>query len=64
MEVDSELVDTIELIDMCVLEKSDERFIRNVSVKPEKIVSLINDRQLSDIKRFSFNFNTWRRSNI
>lgn len=56
--------DTIELIDMCVLEKSDERFIRNVSVKPEKIVSLINDRQLSDIKRFSFNFNTWRRSNI
>ena len=56
--------DTIELIDMCVLEKSDERFIRNVSVKPEKIVSLINDRQLSDIKRFSFNFNSWRRSNI
>ena len=56
--------DNIELIDMCVLEKSDERFIRNVSVKPEKIVSLINDRQLSDIKRFSFNFNTWRRSNI
>ena len=56
--------DIIELIDMCVLEKSDEKFIRNVSVKPEKIVSLINDRQLSDIKRFSFNFNTWRRSNI
>ena len=44
--------DTIELIDMCVLEKSDERFIRNVSVKPEKIVSLMNDRQLNDVKRF------------
>ena len=42
----------IELIDMCVLEKSDEKFIRNVSVKPEKIVSLMNDRQLNDVKRF------------
>ena len=44
--------DIIELIDMCVLEKSDEKFIRNVSVKPEKIVSLMNDRQLNDVKRF------------
>ena len=44
--------DIIELIDMCVLENSDEKFIRNVSVKPEKIVSLMNDRQLNDIKRF------------
>ena len=44
--------DIIELIDMSVLEKSDEKFIRNVSVKPEKIVSLMNDRQLNDVKRF------------
>ena len=44
--------DIIELIDMCALEKSDEKFIRNISVIPEKIVSLINDRQLSDIKKF------------
>ena len=44
--------DIIELIDMCTLEKSDEKFIRNISVTPEKIVSLMNDRQLSDIKRF------------
>ena len=44
--------DIIELIDMYVLEKSDEKFIRNVSVKPAKTVSLMNDRQLNDIKRF------------
>ena len=35
-----------------LVEKSDEKFIRNISVIPEKIVSLINDRQLNDIKRF------------
>ena len=44
--------DIIELIDMCTLEKTDEKFIRNIIVTPEKIVSLMNDRQLSDIKRF------------
>ena len=44
--------DIIELIDMCVLEKSDEKFMRNISVIPEKIVSLMNDRQLNDIERF------------
>ena len=35
-----------------LLEKSDEKFIRNIYVMPEKIVSLMNDRQLNDIKRF------------
>ena len=35
-----------------LVEKSDEKFIGNISVIPEKIVSLINDRQLNDIKRF------------
>ena len=44
--------DIIELIDICTLEKSDEKFIRNISVIPEKIVSLMNDHQLNDIKRF------------
>ena len=41
--------DIIEFIDMCTLEKSDEKFIRNISVIPEKIASLMDVRQLNDI---------------
>ena len=43
--------DIIELIHMCSFQKSDEEFMGNISVVPEKFVSLMNDRQLSDIKR-------------
>ena len=35
--------DIIELIDMYPLEKSDEKFTRNISFTPEKIVSLMNN---------------------
>ena len=41
--------DIIEFIDMCTLGKSDEKFIRNISVIPEKIASLMDVRQLNDI---------------
>ena len=41
--------DIIELIDMCSI---CEEFMGKISVVPEKIVLLMNDRQLSDFKRF------------
>ena len=34
----------IKLIDMCSFQKSDEEFMGNISVVPEKIVLLMNDR--------------------
>ena len=42
----------IELIDICTLEKSNEKFVRNISATPGKSLSLMNDHQLSHIKRF------------
>ena len=57
----------IKLIDMCSFQKSDEEFMRNISVVPEKIVLLMNAGQLNDIvvlqKQQSY-FNTWRRPNL
>ena len=34
----------IKLIDMCSFQKSNEEFMGNISVVPEKIVLLMNDR--------------------
>ena len=34
--------DIIKLIDVCTLEKSDETFIRNISVTPEKVLHNYN----------------------
>ena len=57
----------IKLIDICSFQKSDEEFMGNISVVPEKIVLLMNAGQLNDIvvlqKQQSY-FNTWRRPNL
>ena len=39
----------IKLIDMCSFQKSNEEFMGNISVVPEKIVLLMNDRLLTFI---------------
>ena len=39
----------IKLIDMCSFQISDEEFMGNISVVLEKIVLLVNERQLNDI---------------
>lgn len=57
----------IKLIDMCSFQISDEEFMGNISVVLEKIVLLVNERQLNDIvvlqKQQSY-FNNWHRPNL
>ena len=40
------------MIDKCKIEKKGCNFIRNICVAPEKIISLITNRHLNDIKQF------------
>ena len=44
--------DIVEILDMCQNEVSNNKYIRNVLMAPEKIISLMTDRQLNDIARF------------
>ena len=43
--------DIIEVIDMCKMEKKSSNFTRNICVAPEKVISLMTNRQLNDNKK-------------
>ena len=44
--------DTVDVIDMCLMQSDGNRFIQNVSVAPEKVIFLANLRQINDVNRF------------